>query len=228
MTFDELLKSIEGLTDEQVSAIKSGMKENKIHLSAEENIDERYSKLKTKHETTDASLKEAQALIAKLQPLADGNEAAQGQIAEYQRQVEEAEARAAKAERDAAIKVELLANGAVPDDVDYLMWRIDNGDAEVKMGEDGKLQGMDDSIKALKTAHPTHFKDGGKKKFEGVVYKRRLTLPHRAAMEALANDAPLPVGGDYASRQIAREIERSVRYEERKERRNASWKRRKG
>ena len=40
-----------------------------------------------------------------------------------------------------------------------------------------------------------------KKKFESVVYKRRLTLPHRAAMAALENGLPLPSEG-----QIAREI----------------------
>lgn len=40
-----------------------------------------------------------------------------------------------------------------------------------------------------------------KKKFESVVYKRRLTLPHRAAMDALENGRPLPADG-----QIAREI----------------------
>lgn len=41
-----------------------------------------------------------------------------------------------------------------------------------------------------------------KKKFEGVVYKRRLTLPHRAAMDALERGDRLPAIG-----QIAREIE---------------------
>jgi len=41
-----------------------------------------------------------------------------------------------------------------------------------------------------------------KKKFESVVYKRRLTLPHRLAMDALNAGEPLPTEG-----QIAREIE---------------------
>ena len=41
-----------------------------------------------------------------------------------------------------------------------------------------------------------------KKKYDGVVYKRRLSLPHRAAMNALENGLPLP-----ADSQIAREIE---------------------
>lgn len=41
-----------------------------------------------------------------------------------------------------------------------------------------------------------------KKKYDGVVYKRRLCLPHRAAMDALETGAPLPEDS-----QIAREIE---------------------
>ena len=41
-----------------------------------------------------------------------------------------------------------------------------------------------------------------KKKYDGVMYKRRLSLPHRAAMNALENGLPLP-----ADSQIAREIE---------------------
>ena len=41
-----------------------------------------------------------------------------------------------------------------------------------------------------------------KKKFERVVYKRRLTLPNRAVMDALERGVPLPAEG-----QIAREIE---------------------
>ena len=40
-----------------------------------------------------------------------------------------------------------------------------------------------------------------KKKFEHVVYKRRVMLPHRQAMDALESGAPLPVEG-----QIGREI----------------------
>lgn len=41
-----------------------------------------------------------------------------------------------------------------------------------------------------------------KKKYEGVVYKRRLALPNRQVMEALESRRPLPADG-----QIAREIE---------------------
>lgn len=165
MTFEELLKSL-GYTDEQISKLMAGMKENKIHLSAEENIDERYAKLKGQHDDASKQLGEANKLIKTLQEASKGNEDLQAKIADFQKQAEEAKARADKAERDSAIKVELLANGAVPEDVDYLMWRIDNGDTEVKMGEGGKLSGMDDAVKALKTQFPKQFATQGGKQVD--------------------------------------------------------------
>lgn len=165
MTFEELLESL-GIAKDQISAITSGMKANKIYLSAEENIDERYGKLKGQHETASTSLKEAQELIAKLQPLADGNETMKTQIADFEKQVAEANERAAKAERDSAVKVELLAKGANPEDVDYLMYRIDNGETKVEVGKDGKLTGIDDAVAALKTKFPKQFKEETGKQFE--------------------------------------------------------------
>ena len=168
MTFEEYLKTIEGLTDEQVSAIIGGMKENKLFISGEEKIDERYGKLKTQHDEVATKLTAAEELIKQLQPQAKGNEALQTKISDYEKQVKDAEERAAKAERDAAIKVALLANGAVPDDVDYLTYRIEQGDVEVKIGDDGKLSGIDDAVKGLKAAHPGQFHEqGGTGKFEG-------------------------------------------------------------
>ena len=156
MTLKELLESL-GYTAEQIEKILTGMKENKIYTSAEENIDERYSKLKGQHDDASKQLGDANKLIETLQKAAKGNEDLQAKIADYQKQAEEAEKRAAKAERDSAIKVELLAKGAVPEDIDYLIFRLENGDAEVKMGEDGKLSGMDDAVKALKTQFPKQF-----------------------------------------------------------------------
>lgn len=167
MTFEEYLKTIEGLTDEQVSAIIGGMKENKLFISGEENIDERYGKLKGQHEEASTKLTAAEELIKQLQPQAKGNEALQAKISDYERQTQEAEERAAKAERDAAVKFALLAAGAVADDVDYLMFRLENGDAKVEM-KDSKLSGIDDAVKGLKAAHPGQFQEqGGTGKFEG-------------------------------------------------------------
>lgn len=167
MDFKELLKSL-GIEEEKVEAIAKGMAENKIYLSAEEDIDARYGKLKGQHQEASDGLKEAQKLIDEMKAATADNEGLQAKVADYEKKAEEAEARAAKAERDAAIKVELLANGAVPEDVDYLMFRIEQSGAEIKRGEGGKLSGVDDAIEELKTSHPSQFRqDGGTGRFEG-------------------------------------------------------------
>lgn len=160
MTFKEYLKS-KGLTDEQVSAITGGMKDEKLYLSAEENIDERYGKLKGQHDEATGKLTAAEELISQLQPQAKGNEELQGKISEYEQQVKAAEERAVKVERDASVKVGLLAKGAVPEDIDYLMYRLDSGEIEVKVGDDGKLSGLEDAIKSLKTTYPKNFSEKG-------------------------------------------------------------------
>ena len=49
MTLEELLKS-QGCSDEQVTNILTGMKDNKIYTASEENLDVRYGKLKTRME----------------------------------------------------------------------------------------------------------------------------------------------------------------------------------
>lgn len=160
MTFEEYLKSIEGLTADQVAAIIGGMADNKLFIASEDKLDDRYGKLKGQHDEATTKLTAAEELIKQLQPQAKGNEALQAKVTEYERAVADAEGRAAKAERDAAIKVELLANGAVPGDVDYLMYRIDSGDTKVEMGSDGKLSGLEDAVKSLKTSYPKNFADG--------------------------------------------------------------------
>ncbi len=193
MGLKELLESL-GFDAGQVMGVLDGMRENKIYVSGEENIDERYGKLKGQHQQATDQLKEAQALIAEMKKATADNEGLQAKVADYEQRLAEAEARAAKAERDAAVKVELLSAGAVPEDVDYLMYRIESGDAEVTMA-DGKLTGMDDAVKALKAAHPNNFKaEGGTGRFEGT---------------------RLPAGGTRGSAGITEEQFRKMGFEER-------------
>ena len=71
MTLEELLKA-QNLTDEQVTAIIGGMKENKIFTASEENLDIRYGKLKTNHDALVAKDAESQKLIEELQKATKG------------------------------------------------------------------------------------------------------------------------------------------------------------
>ena len=82
MTFQELLKSIKDLTEDQQKSILDAMKQNKIFTASEENLDVRYGKLKTDHDALVQKDAESQKLIADLQKATKGQEAVQGKIAE--------------------------------------------------------------------------------------------------------------------------------------------------
>lgn len=112
MELKELLESLE-LTEDQVEGVLDGMRANKLYVTGEENIEERYGKLKGQHQQAADQLKEAQALIEEMKKATADNEGLQGKVAEYEKKLAEAEARAEKAERDSAIKVQLLSNGVV-------------------------------------------------------------------------------------------------------------------
>lgn len=155
MTLQEILAA-QNLNEEQIAAIEAAMKENKIFTSGEENIDIRYSKLKGEHETKIKELEGAQDLIKQLQDSAKDNENVQTKIKEYETQIEQLQADAAKAKIDYAIKVNLLEKNVNPDSIDYLLFKINQDNKELKLDENDKLQGID--FDELKTKYVSHFK----------------------------------------------------------------------
>ena len=74
----EILKG-KSLGDDVIQAILDEMKAQGVHLTAEENMDVRYPKLKTQYEGQGKQLAEAQALIENLQKSTQGQEEAQKQ-----------------------------------------------------------------------------------------------------------------------------------------------------
>lgn len=82
MNFREYLESV-GLSSEQVEAVLKGMPENKFYLASEENLDERYSKLKTQKEQAVSDLKTANTLIDELKTKSSNVEDLQKQIEQY-------------------------------------------------------------------------------------------------------------------------------------------------
>lgn len=165
MTLQEILKA-QGLTDEQVEKVINGMKQNKIFTATEENLDTRYGKLKTDHETTTQQLTEAQKLIEQMKKDAGDNSALQTKIADYEGKMAELTAENEKLKVEGALKVALLDAGAKASDLDYLMFKAGSGSRELAVGEDGKLKGQDDLISGLKTQFPGNFDAPGKKEVE--------------------------------------------------------------
>ena len=162
MTLEELLKA-NGIADDVITKITSGMKENKIFTTGEENLDIRYGKLKTQHDGVSKQLEEANTLIEELKKSTKGNEDLQGKITGYESQVQQLQAELQKTKIDAAIKVALLSEKAL--DVDYLTFKLKEK-GEIELDENEKIKGWDDKIAGLKTQFPTQFESSSSKKIE--------------------------------------------------------------
>lgn len=155
MTLQEILAA-QNLNEEQINAITAAMKENKIYTSAEENIDIRYNKLKEDKQAQDNELQKAQELIKQLQDSAKGNEEIQAKIKEYEAQIEQLQSEAAKARLDYAIKTGLLERNVNPDSMDFLLFKINQDNKDIKLNEESKLEGID--FDEIKTKYASHFK----------------------------------------------------------------------
>lgn len=164
MTLQEILKA-KGLTDEQIEAIVGEMKQHKIFTAGEENLDTRYSKLKTDHEGVSQQLTEAQSLIEQLKKETGSNENLQGKIADYESKVAALTAENEKLKTESALKVALLDAGANAADMDYLLYKASQN-REIKLTDDGKVKGQEDLISGLKTQCPSQFATTEQKKVQ--------------------------------------------------------------
>lgn len=160
MTLQELLKS-KGLSEEQVKAITDEMKQNKMFIASEENLDVRYGKLKTDHDALTAKNAESEKLIEELRNSTKGQEDVQAQITKYQETIANQQKELEKTKLDSALKVALLGAKAV--DVDYLSYKIKE-QHELKLDEHGNIKGIDDILSSVKTQLPTQFETSAQHK----------------------------------------------------------------
>lgn len=166
MTMQELLKSLD-LTDEQITSITTKMKENKMFISSEENLDVRYSKLKEQHDAQTKQLEESSKLIEDLKKSTEGQEDTQNKINEYQTKMTELEEQLVAERTESALKVSLLAAGVKASDIDYIMFKCKSDtDWKPVLDDSGNIKGMDDKIKGLKTQYPNQFESSTKKKVD--------------------------------------------------------------
>lgn len=161
MTIAEILKA-KGISDELVQAVMDDMKANKIFTASEENLDVRYGKLKTQHDSVNQQLTEANALIADMKKSTKGQEELQSKVTAYETQIATLQAQLEETQIEADVHVALLSEGVKPDDIDYVMFKL-KAKGKLERGEDGKIRDMDDKIAALKTQLPAQF-TGEKKK----------------------------------------------------------------
>lgn len=166
MTMQELLKSLD-LTDEQITSITEKMKENKMFISSEENLDVRYSKLKEQHDALTKQQEESSKLIEDLKKSTEGQEDAQNKIKEYQTKMTELEEQLIAERTESALKVALLASGVKATDIDYVMFKCKSDtDWKPVLDDSGNIKGIEDKIKGLKTQYPNQFESSTKKKID--------------------------------------------------------------
>lgn len=159
MTLQEILKA-KGLSDADVESVLGEMKQHKIFLTGEENLDIRYSKLKTDHDNLTAQHTEATKLIEQFKAEAKGNEALQGKMTAYETQIADLTKQLADQRIDAAMDRKLTLAGAKPEDFDYLkfQWRKKG---EITLDDAGEIKGGDDAIAGLKTQYKAQFPSEG-------------------------------------------------------------------
>lgn len=162
MTLQEILKA-KGLDDKAVEETIGEMKQNKIFTASEENLDIRYGKLKGDFDALTKQHGESTNLIEQLKKDNAGNAGLQQKITDYEKNIADLTAENEQLKIDSALKIALLE--AKVSDVDYLTFKIKEK-GEVKLGDDGKIKGIDDTIAALKTQFPQHFASESKKKID--------------------------------------------------------------
>ena len=164
---EELLK--EYLADDsKVSEFLEKMKESKIFLSKEENIDTRYTKMKGEYEAEKAEYAKALKLIETLKAQTQGQDALQTQITNYEQEISDLKANNEQLKRENNLKVALLSGKAKAEDIDYLLFKLSKDENAVKYGENGEVSNVNEIIDNLKKACPSHFENGAKKVVEKI------------------------------------------------------------
>ena len=160
MTLEQILTQ-NGVSEENAKKIVADMKSNKIFTATEENLDVRYGKLKTDHDSLVAKDAESQKLIEELQKANKGNEGIQQQITDYQSRVQDLEAELKKTRTNEAFKVAFATEGVV--DIDYLMYQIGQDESSIKYDDQGNVSNVKEMVDSLKTKCPAQFKTINKK-----------------------------------------------------------------
>lgn len=170
MTLQEILKANE-VSDDAIEKIVTGMKENKIYTSSEENIDIRYGKLKDDFDSLTTQHGRATKLIEELKKGTKGNEELQGKVTAYETQISELQEQLKQTQIESAVKVALL--GAKATDIEYMTFKLKEK-GKLELAEDGSIKGIDDKLSVLKTQFPNQFEGTGTGKDGITIEENRL------------------------------------------------------
>lgn len=146
----ELLKKL-GYTDEDVTKIEQGLSEEKIFLTKEENIEERYSKLKAQKEELENKVQTLTETNTNIQTEYDSYKKGSITQEEYETKVreiqDEADAKVKKNNFDSKLSLKLMGKEINAKDSKDIIANLDIS----KISLDGEnFIGLDEQIKSLK------------------------------------------------------------------------------
>lgn len=127
----------------------------------------KYTALEELLNKKDTDLTDAHKLIEGLKESAGKGEDMAAKIAEFETTIRNQQEELKKAKTESALKIELLSAGAKADDIDYLLFKLGNdSDFKAELDENGKLKGIDEKMKNLKTIYPNQFEAETSKKID--------------------------------------------------------------
>lgn len=155
----ELLKKL-GYTDEDVTKIEQGLSNEKIFLTKEENIEERYSKLKAQKEELENKVQTLTETNTNIQTEYDNYKKGSITQEEYESKVrqiqEEADARVKQNNFDSKLSLKLMSKEVNAKDAKDIVSNLDFS----KISLDGEnFIGLDEQIKNLKERKPYLFNE---------------------------------------------------------------------
>ncbi|MGC4018937.1 MAG: phage scaffolding protein [Muricomes sp.] len=115
---------------------------------------DKYSSLETDFKGKDAELEKATGLIEELKKASGQDEGIQQKITGYETEITALKKENENLRTENALRFALEGASAV--DVDYLLFKAKEK-GEVKLGDDGKVKGIDELITGLKTQFPKQF-----------------------------------------------------------------------
>lgn len=158
MDFDTIL-SEQGLTPEQIEAIKAAMVTAKIYTTTLENAAQRYERLKSQKEAVDAELKTANETIGTLKTENASNADLQAKVTAYEQQVADLQAQAATQAKTYALTGALKDAGVI--DPEYLIYKH-GGLEKFTFDADGKPIGTEEILKGYRESSAFLFKSDPK------------------------------------------------------------------
>ena len=131
------------------------LKENNIYFAGEENLDIRYSKLKSDMDEKSRLYAEAQKHIEELSQGVKSSEELKAKQLEYERRIKELEAENQEIKVSSNLKQALVKEKAK--DIEYLTYKIKNeyqkNETPLEFSADGSLKGLDEIIETVKKQH---------------------------------------------------------------------------